>query len=441
MAQPNDRVLLDKLQEAVDELQQTTKITEKKKILAKYPELKGILLYVYNPHYMFHVTSKNIIKFQKQHDETDECDFVLKKLLDKLKDRVWSGHEGIRKVLGYIEKYGHKELIFDIIDKDLKVRMGKTQINSVFPKLIPVFKVALAETIEKQQKYFDKGGDWFISRKLDGVRCICFIKVATKSVTFFSREGNQFFTLGKIEEEIKQKILPHLKTDIVIDGEVCLIENDSESFSGLMKLIKKLDFTIPNPKYIVFDLLTHNEFENETSDRILSERFRLCGKILKKAGKTEMIRLLNQYTFTSEKLDEMSDCVTEEGWEGLMLRKDVGYEAKRTKNLLKVKKFHREEYEVIDIDIGKVSNNGGENSNAVGVRAVSIKHKGCPVDVGSGFSDKERIYYYKNPTEIIGKVISVQYFEEIVRDKDKGKGLYSLRFPTFKGIHGVTRDT
>ena len=32
-----------------------------------------------------------------------------------------------------------------------------------------------------------------------------------------------------------------------------------------------------------------------------------------------------------------SELPKQEGWEGLMLRKDVAYEGKRTKNLLKVK--------------------------------------------------------------------------------------------------------
>ena len=33
-----------------------------------------------------------------------------------------------------------------------------------------------------------------------------------------------------------------------------------------------------------------------------------------------------------------------------MLRKDVSYEGKRTKNLLKVKKFYDAEYTVVDFD-------------------------------------------------------------------------------------------
>jgi DNA ligase-1 len=69
--------------------------------------------------------------------------------------------------------------------------------------------------------------------------------------------------------------------------------------------------------------------------------------------------------------------------------------------------------------------------------AVIIEHKGNRVQVGSGFSMSERREYFKNPEKIVGKVITVQYFEETVDQS----GNNSLRFPVFKALHGVTRTT
>ena len=134
----------------------------------------------------------------------------------------------------------------------------------------------------------------------------------------------------------------------------------------------------------------------------------------------------------------MQQQVIDNNWEGLILRKNVGYEGKRTKNLLKEKTFHREEYKVIRIVSDKISNNGSEYSNQDGLKFAVITHKGFEVDIGSGFTCEERKYYHENPNEIVNKIISVQYFEEIKR-LVKGKDHYSLRFPTFKGIHGVER--
>ena len=70
------------------------------------------------------------------------------------------------------------------------------------------------------------------------------------------------------------------------------------------------------------------------------------------------------------------------------------------------------------------------------LKNVVIEHKGFKVDVGSGFSQEQRRHYFKNPEEIIGKTITVQYFEE-TKNQDGG---ISLRFPVIKGIYNNKRD-
>jgi DNA ligase-1 len=68
--------------------------------------------------------------------------------------------------------------------------------------------------------------------------------------------------------------------------------------------------------------------------------------------------------------------------------------------------------------------------------AVTIEHKGGRVQVGSGYSLDERRRYFQRPEEIMGSIITVQYFEETV-DQD---GKSSLRFPVFKANHGKSRQ-
>ena len=62
---------------------------------------------------------------------------------------------------------------------------------------------------------------------------------------------------------------------------------------------------------------------------------------------------------------------------------------------------------------------------------VIIEHKGCDVGVGSGFDQAERRKYFKNPELIVGKTITVQYFEETLNQD----GCHSLRFPVVKHIY------
>ena len=126
---------------------------------------------------------------------------------------------------------------------------------------------------------------------------------------------------------------------------------------------------------------------------------------------------------------------TDNNWEGFMLRKDVGYEGKRSKNLLKVKKFFDAEYIVVDAELGWMSvvRDGKEVQEEM-LAQVWIKHKGYDVKVGSGFSQEQRIKYMDE--NIVGKTITVQYFEETKNDK----GGISLRFPTVKHIYENERD-
>jgi DNA ligase-1 len=424
---------------AVEDINTTNSILAKKKILAKYPELKEILFYVYNPMYIFSVTSKAILKYQETHTHTENNLETLIELLDNLRNRVYTGHTAIKQILGFINANDlFYDLILKIVDKDLKIRMGVKQINAVFPELIPEFEVALADRFDKQTAYFEKHDDWLVSRKLDGARCIAMTDIKNKSVTFNSRKGLEFTTLGKIRDILVKHLLPTLTEDMVFDGEICIMVDGNESFTAIMKEIKKRGHTIETPCYKVFDYLTLKEFNSKKSTRVLKDRLKLCKKTVKKVD-SPLIQYLQQDLNTPEIFAELLDSVEKYNWEGLMLRRNVGYEGKRSKNLLKVKKFEREEFMVANMTSDKISNNGSKFGNEMGLKNVKILYKNCNVDVGSGFSCEERKYYHENPDEIVGKVISVQYFEEISTVK-KGVETYSLRFPTFKGLYGVSRE-
>jgi DNA ligase-1 len=143
-----------------------------------------------------------------------------------------------------------------------------------------------------------------------------------------------------------------------------------------------------------------------------------------------------EFIADDEHFAEWIEKAKEYGWEGLMLRADEPYKGKRSKDLLKFKSFFDDEYEVVDVEMGpfryvKDSKETEENM----LSCVTIKHKGYNVRVGSGFSIEQRQDFYKNPNKILGKVITVQYFEE---SKNQDGGL-SLRFPTFKVLHGLSR--
>lgn len=422
---------LKKLQEMVDELNNTNSNNDKKEILAKYPCNKRLLKYVYNPYWKYGVTSKNCKK------RTDLCKSVtnnIYELLDMLEKRMITGHDAIGAVNGFIENNSEfADLIYLIIDKNLKTRTDSKLINKVYPNLIPTFEVALAVKYDEKtgkNVSFD-GKSWYMSRKLDGLRCITIVDNVGEVKTF-SRAGNEFTTLQKVKDEIKKLGL----TNIVFDGEICIIdENGNEDFTKAVSQVKKKDFTLENPMYKIFDMLTLEDFQRRTSEEILSTRLEKLNATIPLDAK--YLNVVEQIPLTEESFATMQKVVADEGWEGLMLRANIQYEGKRSKNLLKVKKFFDDEYIVKDVEMGiKPLLIDGKMVDTELMASVKIEHKGQVVSVGSGFSDSERLEYFKNPKKIIGKTITVQYFEE---SQDK-TGKLSLRFPTVKFIYENGRD-
>lgn len=435
---PNN-VLLDDLQNLIDSLNSTNSATEKVTILKDHPQFKELIKLVYDPLKPFHVTSTTVKKFISSGKKVDPKEFTdVIDMLNALASRKITGHEALSSVGMWIKKYPqHKELLYKIIDKDLKIRMGAKQINKAFKDLIPLFEVALGHPIEKYPNELNDG-EWRISRKLDGVRCLA-VCDSDCNINFYSRQGNEFLSLEKLEDALKRHIYPLFPDGFVLDGEVCVIDsNGSENFKDVMKEIRKKNHQMKSPRYILFDCLTLDEFLKRESDRTFSERLNDLEQIRAKAAAIPEIQVIEQLVYTPERLTEMNNLAEQKGWEGLIVRKDVKYEGKRTKHILKVKKFQTEEYRVVDIETGPFQAHNpdtGLTETIDTMVSVTILHKNYPVSVGSGFSVAERKKFYDDPDLIKGKIISVQYFEETT---DQSGGL-SLRFPTFKGLYGTTR--
>jgi len=422
---------MKELKQFVDKMQATSSSLDKVEILKQQPEfIKRILEYTYNPYKQFYVTSKTCIKnkYKIKKDYFGE-DIDLFETLDQLTTRKVTGHDAIELVNGFNFHVG--EGIYDIIDKDLKIRTGAKVINKAFPGLIPEFNVALAKEYDGKCDWNDY---WYASRKLDGVRCLAVVDIKGKC-TLYSRMGKEFTTLDKVKHAIEATGI----INTVFDGEICLVdENGDEDFQAVMKQLRRKDHQIENPVFMIFDMLHKSEFEQtEHQQNTLSERLRKLRTFIYTDGNVcNELRYLDQYVVNDDNhFNTWKDMSFVNNWEGFMLRKDVVYEGKRTKNLLKVKKFHDAEYTVVGVDHGLMSVvRDGKEAQETMLAQVYIEHKGYEVKVGSGFSQEQRIKYMTEP--IIGKTITVQYFEETKNDK----GGISLRFPTVKHIYETERD-
>jgi len=216
-----------------------------------------------------------------------------------------------------------------------------------------------------------------------------------------------------------------------------LDENGNENFQGIIKEIKRKDHTIENPFFYMFDILTLEEFVNKEGTTSFSIRnVQLDNLFFEREFKN--IGYLEQKLLIDERmLTYYIGLAKENAWEGLMLRKDAPYQGKRSNDVLKVKQFYDAEYVVIDVQNGpfRVIVDGKEVEEDV-MRNIVIEHKGYRVDVGSGFSLEQRRLYKENPDAILGKQVTIQYFEE----SQNQNGGISLRFPTIKAIYETERN-
>jgi len=431
--------MIQELNSFIFNINRTSSTNDKIKVLSTASDdIKKVLLYTYSPFINFGVSSSNLIKRNDLCDENyNENIFCL---LDKLKNKDLTGHKAISSINGFIfNNNDYKDLIYLILDKDLKIRIGTKIINKVFKDLIPEFSVALGESYnDKIQSKINFNNEWLVSRKLDGVRCITIID-QNGDIKFFSRSGKEFETLNNLKQEIKKLNI----FNKVLDGEICKSFDTHDDFQGLMKEIRKKDFDLKEFKYFIFDYINYEDFISNKSKTNLDYRLNDF-KNLKNSLNINFnhIELLNQSYVKSQK--ELNDFIenfkndpNKSGWEGLIARKNSKYEGKRSKDILKIKLFNDAEYIVKGIEVGpfRYVKNGKEIEEEL-LSAIIIEHKGFKVNVGSGFNLEQRKYFYNNRHEILGKTVCIQYFEESKNQQNE----ISLRFPVIKTIYDDDRD-
>ncbi len=231
--------------------------------------------------------------------------------------------------------------------------------------------------------------NWYMSEKLDGVRCIW------DKGHLWSRNGNEFYPPHDFIKDFPQETL---------DGELFL---SRKNFSETVSIVKKKE---PHDGWKQVKLLI---FDGPYLNGNFSERLVKLKKKFEK-NTSPYIKLHEHKICTDKDMleNEMNEIVKLDG-EGIILRDpNSEYEFRRSKTMLKVKRFHDAEAKVIAHFKGT-----GKNEGVMG--AVQVENKdGVKFKVGSGFTDKER----RKPPKL-GTVITYRYFE---LSKDNVP-----RFPTF----------
>ena len=402
-----------------EELMDTTKKSEKATILIRNQGNRlftSTLKWLLDPFVLTGISSKKLSK-NVSYDTTPIQTW--EDMMAYFENHHTGSDDDIRIVQGFIESQPEeqREYYRALVTKSLKLGVDAKSVNDVIPNLIPTFSVQLGIPREKCKI---KSGDWFsLSQKLNGNRCV-FV-----NGKMMSRQGKEFTGLDHILSDI-QKVV---NNGIVLDGELVGKNeeglSDSANFQKSTGIANSKDADKTSLKYVIFDTLRLEEFQNGKSEYTYKIRRQLLLKLKETIEKhnlknIEVVQMFYEGTDQTE-IDKWLDYCEEHDYEGCMINLDSPYECKRVKSLQKVKAFK-------DIDLMCISVNEAITGKYKGtLGSITCKYKNGTVDVGSGFSDEQRNYYFNNPNEIVGKIVTVKYKETTTNKK----GGESLQFPVF----------
>lgn len=365
-------------------------------------------------------------------------------LLMRLASRNLTGNAAVTAVEVAIAQFveADKPILAAILNKKLTIGLSWTTFKSITGvSTSKPFEVTLACHLEGVKGVNPTDGTWFASRKCDGIRTVAKITKTQEStlVEFISRQGKPITTLDKCIPALIWFTRNEPDGTYYADGEGCIVNaNGDEDFQSILKEIRRKNWTIENPCYQLFDFVTEDQFLGKTKSPNFDVRYAKMQSMIK--GNTfTTLKVLKQELLTSQAdFDRWENYVAVGNWEGFMLRKNEEFKTGRIKTLLKVKKFLDAEYVVKDIETAEMTTAepGLGNVKYTGVKSLIIEHKGCKVNVGSGLSKEQRKAWYADPSKILGKTITVKYFEE-TQDQS---GSWSLRFPVLKAVYEAGRD-
>ena len=365
----------------------------------------------------------------------DWSDFI--SLAVDLRDRKLTGNDA-RDAVAALTKQATKAQwngwYRRILIKDMRAGFSESTVNKVtekkFPQYaIPVFSCQLAhDSANHESKVI---GSKLIEVKLDGVRVITVVYPDGR-VDQYSRNGKELVNFPHVKEQLA-KVASSFNEPMVLDGEIM-----SGTFQDLMKQIHRKSSAKANDAVLnLFDAVTLAEFEQGESAVTQEHRSeRLLKWFTKHEAQLPNVTVVAQELVNLDKPEgqkrykEINAQAIAGGYEGIMLKDPkAGYKCKRSVAWLKLKPFIE-----VSLTVTAVEEGTGKNVGRLGALVCEGTDDGkdIVVNVGSGFSDDNRVDYWTSRDAVVGKVVEVRA-DAITQNQD---GTYSLRFPRFLHFRG-----
>lgn len=193
------------------------------------------------------------------------------------------------------------------------------------------------ETSHKKPGFFPR----LMQPKLDGVRMLA-SRAASGRVTLMSRAGKPFSHLVPSFEQDMASVPP----GVVLDGELYL---KGAGFQNIVSMVKTqgdgLGLERERLMFNVYDV-----YGASLGAASFEERERFLAALFKEHRFKRLVRVRSETVHNAAQVERGMDAALRDGYEGVMLRDpSAAYEpGKRSAALLKYKRFHDAEFEIVD---------------------------------------------------------------------------------------------
>jgi len=300
----------------------------------------------------------------------------------------------------HIKKYldkGYKKLtefttksLTTLKSEDLLEFLGehKTDTNGIPKPMLAVQSEKCSAAV------FDK--TWFISRKLDGVRSMMYLKDGI--ICTASRGGKDYdaptshIRNSKVLQQWFEK-----NPDMILDGELYCHGIPLQRISGCARL-KEWEDRCNILEYWIYDIV---------SDKPFIERFEILMDLQELMQGEEKIQVIDHYSLAGwSVIKKRHDQFVEEGYEGLVMRapnKEYGIGKRSSLYLIKLKNYLDGEYKIV----------GYKDKLRPEDMVFTLEDKNGKTFEAKPHGPRELKYeYLDNMESIIGKMATVKYFYE-----------------------------
>lgn len=413
------------LYEIIKQLQNTSGTNDKLAILEANKDdtlLREYLKACLDPAINFYITAKTIPK-QKSESVAVIDSVAIDKVVLVIGGREQTGadaKEYIQRWLNILTKQD-AELLTMMLLKDIKAKVGVTLVNKVWSNLIfevPYQRCSLFD--DKAKKKFAALDSFYVQNKFDG--SFAYI-VADDDISVVTRNGSIY---PKWVGEHFNKHPTAFQTKGVLCGEM-LVERNGKTLSrkegnGILNSVLQGSM-LDEGEQIVFmawDEIELVGWKAGVSNTPYSTRLNSLYKRLAYIGDTNMRHVKTNVVESVSEAYKLYQEALANGEEGVIIKDPNGiWKDTTSKDCVKLKLEVDVELEIVDIIEGT-----GKAAGMMGSLLCKSRCGKLVVNVGTGFSDAERIHFWKTKSYWVGSVAAVKANDILTKEGSETKSLF-----------------